>query len=125
MSSRPASAALRNSCTASCDATSPDACPPMPSATTKSDSFLSTRKLSSFASRFLPTSVAAQKDSSMRRVSPEPSIAIMKTGNHQTRIVDDYLWNPKGFHASRDGLAPAELALPHAPRGLDRGPSPL
>ncbi len=60
-----ASTAARNSCTASCDATSPEACPPIPSATTKSCSFLSTRKLSSLISRFLPTSVAAEKLSSM------------------------------------------------------------
>src|SRR4051794_24769698 len=47
------------------EATSPDAWPPMPSATTKSDNFLSTRKLSSLASRLRPTSVAAQKLSSI------------------------------------------------------------
>src|SRR5688572_11232186 len=70
MESLPASTALRNSCTASLDATSPEAWPPIPSATTKSESFLSTRKLSSLISRFLPTSVAAQKERSMRGPRP-------------------------------------------------------
>ena len=60
-----------------CEATSPEACPPIPSATTNNESFLSTRKLSSLASRFFPTSVAAQKESSMRDLdSAEPPIAI-------------------------------------------------
>ena len=40
-------------------ATSPAAWPPMPSATMKRPSFLSTRKLSSLWSRTRPTSVAA------------------------------------------------------------------
>src|SRR5216117_3477897 len=47
------------------EATSPEAWPPIPSATTKSDNFLSTKKLSSLASRLRPTSVAAQKLNSM------------------------------------------------------------
>jgi hypothetical protein len=42
-------------------ATSPAACPPIPSATMNSPMPSSTRKLSSFASRTRPTSVLGQK----------------------------------------------------------------
>src|SRR5690606_1687185 len=51
--------------TASALATSPAACPPMPSHTTYSPSFLSTRKLSSLCSRLRPTSVSAEKITSV------------------------------------------------------------
>ena len=57
--------------TASALATSPAAWPPMPSATTKSESFLSTRKLSSLCSRTRPTSVAAKKRMASVDICPE------------------------------------------------------
>src|SRR5262245_56306404 len=60
----------------------------MPSATTNSESFLSTRKLSSLISRFLPTSVAAQKDSSM--AGPRPIIGITKADSAVRESRKDY-----------------------------------
>src|SRR5262249_39345672 len=65
MRSRFSERTSRTSCTASDEATSPAAWPPMPSATMNRRSFLSMRKLSSLWSRCRPTSVAAQYLSSI------------------------------------------------------------
>ena len=104
---------VRNSCTATCDATSPDAWPPMPSATTNSDNFLSTRKLSSLISRFLPTSVAAQKDSSM--AGPRPIIGITKADPAVRESRKDY--------ASLTGRAPLFRSVRPPSGGCARGSS--
>src|SRR5262245_4042961 len=76
--------ALRSSWTAIWLATSPAACPPIPSATTNRLTFLSTRKLSSLWSRCLHASVAAQNLVSsgvgVTIITPPPGVLSRREG---------------------------------------------